>query len=65
MSISITVEGRFKASAHNDNSRSARDLSLVQQYAIRALARRGGISIAHAMVAAQLAGIVREGAQHG
>ena len=52
--------GRCKASASNGSACSAHALTPMEAYAVRALARRAGISFNHAMLAAQLAGIVRE-----
>jgi hypothetical protein len=58
------IGGRIKAPAANDNALSSKGLTPLQAYAVRALARRSRISVHHALVAAQLAGIVREVA-HG
>jgi hypothetical protein len=60
MTTHITLGRRRKASASNDGAHSATSLTPMEAYAVRALARRAGISFNHALVAAQLAGIVRE-----
>jgi hypothetical protein len=65
MNISITAgEPRKVAPAINDNLAGLKAATPVEGYAVRQLARRSGISLAHAMVAAELAGIVK-GARHG
>lgn len=56
--------GRLCKAAANDNARAIRDLTPVQTYAVRTLASRARISMPHALLAAQLAGIIREGVQH-
>lgn len=56
----ITSDRRCKASVSNDSACSANLLTSIEAYAVRALARRAGISFNHALLAAQLAGIVRE-----
>ncbi len=58
--IYTTSSGRCKASASNGSACSAYALTPMEAYAVRALARRAGISFNHALLAAQLAGIVRE-----
>jgi len=65
MNISITVgEPRKVAPAINDNSSQLPSLSPVKQYAVRALARRAGVSTAVALAIAELSGITRE-TRHG
>ena len=65
MNVSIINGPRCKAGAAiNDNLSQVKTLSAVEGYAVRAIARRAGISPAHALVAAELAGIVR-GVRHG
>jgi hypothetical protein len=65
MLITITSGRPCKAAPPlNDNLSQAKTLSPVEGYAVRAIARRAGISPAHALVAAELAGIVR-GVRHG
>jgi hypothetical protein len=60
MNIHNTSSRRCKASASNDGAHFATSLTPMEAYAVRALARRAGISFNHALLAAQLAGIVRE-----
>jgi hypothetical protein len=48
--------------ANNGSPYTATGLSPVELYAVRALARRAGISFTHAMIIAELAGIIRESA---
>ncbi len=65
MLITITSGRPCKAAPpQNDNFSQVKTLSAVEGYAVRAIARRAGISPAHALVAAELAGIVR-GVRHG
>ncbi len=49
----------------NDNSSRARDLTPVEAYAVRSIARRAGLSLSHAALVAELAGIAREGRRNG
>ena len=60
INIHTTSGGRCKASASHGSAYSAYALTPMEAYAVRALARRAGISFNHALLAAQLAGIVRE-----
>jgi hypothetical protein len=60
MNTYTTSNRRRKASANTDSDCSAYSLSPMEAYAVRGLARRAGISFNHALLAAQLAGIVRE-----
>ncbi len=67
MHISITFgPGRQAIPGNmNDNANRARDLSPVEAYAVRHIARRAGLSYSHAALVAELAGIAREGRRHG
>ncbi len=66
MNISITFGLRCKAPANvNDNVTRAPDLTPVEAYAVRAIARRAGVSLSHAALVAELAGIAREGRRNG
>jgi hypothetical protein len=60
MNTHTTSSRRCKASASNDGAHSANSLTPIEAYAVRALARQAGISFNHALLAAQLAGIIRE-----
>lgn len=65
MQIIVSFGAPRKAFApSNDNASQVRALPPVEQYAVRALAKRAGLSTAHALLVAELAGIAR-GAQHG
>ncbi len=60
INMHTTLGGQCKASVSNGSAYSAYALTPMEAYAVRALARRAGISFNHALLAAQLAGIVRE-----
>ncbi len=64
MNISITMGRPCKAAPVNDNVCQIKTLTPVEGYAVRSLAKRAGISTAHALLAAELAGIVKV-ARHG
>jgi hypothetical protein len=65
MNISISIGRPCKAApAINDNSTQLPSLSPVEAYAVRNLARRSGLSTAHALLVAELSGIVK-GVRHG
>jgi hypothetical protein len=55
MQMSTTSRRRCKPGATNGNARLTSNMTPVEAYAVRALARRVGISVAYAAVAAQLA----------
>jgi hypothetical protein len=66
MNISITFGPGCKAPANlNDNSSRARDLTPVEAYAVRNIARRANLSYSTAALVAELAGIAREGRRNG
>jgi hypothetical protein len=62
MNIHTSFGGRRKV-AHADSS-VIRNLSPLEAYAVRALTLRARISLPHAMLVAELAGLVRENS-HG
>jgi hypothetical protein len=63
MNTNSTDGGHVKA-PQDENSVVGRGLTPAQQYLVRSLARRARISLPHALLAAHLAGIVRE-VRHG
>ncbi|KAA2241160.1 hypothetical protein [Salinarimonas soli] len=65
LAISITVGAPRKiATPMNDNLAGAKSLTPVGSYVVRQLARRSGLTPAHAMLIAELAGLTRD-THHG